>query len=106
MTTGEERLVDGAEQQQQQSPQRHEPLYPKRLTVHPLDWGFLVCCVFVVVGTLTVCLLIMTSATSSSSSMTADQAWPQIGDDLTKVTWAHAVNSAEKLHQALEDGTE
>lgn len=30
--------------------------------------------------------------------------WPQVKKDLTQVTWAHAVNSKDKLEKALKDG--
>ena len=31
--------------------------------------------------------------------------WPEVGDDLSKVTWSHATNSHDLLYQALQDDT-
>ncbi len=44
------------------------------------------------------------AATTTVLPARVSDAWPEVGQDLTKVTWAHAVNSKNRLDEALEDG--
>ena len=41
---------------------------------------------------------------STMSRVKVTDFWPEVRDDLTKVTWAHAVNSKSLLKSALNDG--
>ncbi len=102
-------------QQKQQDAEQQEPLLAdKRRFLHPLDWGFLACCLAVVAGTLLGAVFIMSASAANghNSSLAAPNVsrvadvWPESTRDLTAVSWAHAVNSRADLQKALKDGKE
>jgi hypothetical protein len=45
--------------------------------------------------------LVLLSQAGAVAAMSVQEYFPEIGNDLTVVTWGHAVNSQEKLQAAL-----
>lgn len=45
--------------------------------------------------------LVLLSQTGAVAAMSVQEYFPEIGNDLTVVTWGHAVNSQQKLQAAL-----
>ncbi len=79
--------------------------FRRRCTLHPLDWGFLVCCLLIVSGTIAiaVAMSLLGDGTGASPVVTVSDVWPEIDRDLTALTWAHGTNSGAK--QALIQGS-
>ena len=79
--------------------------YRRRSTMHPLDWGFLACCILVVSGTLALVLAISSLvAITPRGIVRIRQFWPEVQSDLTELTWARGTNSEEAVKKALADG--
>ena len=55
------------------------------------------------------CLQLVSTLTLVVSSVSAmvhvTDYWPEVAEDLTKVSWSHATNSRAKLNKALADST-
>jgi hypothetical protein len=45
--------------------------------------------------------LVLLSQTGAVAALSVQEYFPEIGSDLTVVTWGHAVNSQQKLQDAL-----